>query len=103
MLFPTMIFGIFFLIVFLTAWSLERENGRRKVFLVLASWVFYGWWDWRFVGLLILSALFNWWVARSISKTQVKSSRHWLIALCVLVNLTVLGFFKYYNFFTDQL
>ena len=42
MLFPTMIFGLFFLFVFVTAWSLERENGRRKAFLLLASWVFYG-------------------------------------------------------------
>jgi len=103
MLFPTMIFGLFFLFVYATAWSLERENGRRKVFLVLASWVFYGWWDWRFVGLLILSAIFNWWVAASVARTNVKSTRHWLIALCVAVNLTVLGFFKYYGFFVDQL
>jgi D-alanyl-lipoteichoic acid acyltransferase DltB (MBOAT superfamily) len=103
MLFPTMIFGIFFLIVYFVAWSLERENARRKFFLVLASWVFYGWWDWRFVGLLIFSATFNWWIARTISRSSSRQKRLWLIALDVLVNLGVLGFFKYYDFFTDQL
>ena len=53
MLFPTLAFGVFFLIVYFTAWSLDRENGRRKLFLLLASWFFYAQWDWRFVGLLI--------------------------------------------------
>jgi alginate O-acetyltransferase complex protein AlgI len=103
MLFPTMIFGIFFLIVYVTAWSLERENARRKFFLVLASWVFYGWWDWRFVGLLIFSATFNWAIAQQISRTEGQGKRRALIAFDVVVNLTILGFFKYYGFFVDQL
>ena len=103
MLFPTMIFGLFFLFVFVTAWSLDRENGRRKAFLVLASWVFYGWWDWRFVGLLIFSATFNWGVAELIDRTSKVGHRKWLVALAVAVNLIVLGFFKYYGFFIDQL
>ena len=52
MLFPTLAFGVFFLFVYFTAWSLDRENGRRKLFLLLASWFFYAQWDWRFVALL---------------------------------------------------
>ena len=103
MLFPTMIFGLFFLFVFVTAWSLERENGRRKAFLLLASWVFYGWWDWRFVGLLIFSATFNWAVAEWIDRAHHRSARKWLVALAVVVDLGVLGVFKYYGFFIDQL
>ena len=103
MLFPTMIFGLFFLFVFITAWSLDRENGRRKAFLLLASWVFYGWWDWRFVGLLIFSATFNWAVAEWIDRSRRKSSRKALVALAVVVDLGVLGVFKYYGFFMDQL
>jgi D-alanyl-lipoteichoic acid acyltransferase DltB (MBOAT superfamily) len=103
MLFPTMAFAIFFLIVYFVAWSLERENFRRKVFLLGASWVFYGWWDWRFVGLLIFSALFNWFVADRLHQTRSTLKRKWLIALVVLVNLTILGFFKYYDFFLAQL
>jgi D-alanyl-lipoteichoic acid acyltransferase DltB (MBOAT superfamily) len=103
MLFPTMIFGIFFLVTFTVAWSLERENGRRKAFLVLASWVFYGWWDWRFVGLLIASATFNWWLAGRIARTENQRASVGLVGLGVAVNLTVLGFFKYFGFFIDQL
>ena len=103
MLFPTMVFGLFFLFVFATSWSLERENARRKFFLVLASWVFYGWWDWRFVSLLIFSATFNWAVAEWIDRSATQGRRKQLVALAVVVNLTVLGFFKYYGFFIDQL
>ena len=103
MLFPTMIFGLFFLFVFVTAWSLERENGRRKAFLLLASWVFYGWWDWRFVALLIFSATFNWAIAEAIDRSPRKSARKGLVALAVAVDLGVLGVFKYYGFFIDQL
>jgi D-alanyl-lipoteichoic acid acyltransferase DltB (MBOAT superfamily) len=103
MLFPTVVFGLFFLIVYLTAWSLDRENERRKLFLVAASWVFYAWWDWRFVGLVIASAVMNWAVARAIADSETRRKRLWLVALGVTVNLTVLGFFKYYGFFTEQL
>ena len=103
MLFPTMIFGLFFLFVFVTAWSLDRENGRRKAFLLLASWVFYGWWDWRFVALLIFSATFNWAVAEWIDRSSTQRRRKALVALAVVVDLGVLGVFKYYGFFIDQL
>jgi D-alanyl-lipoteichoic acid acyltransferase DltB (MBOAT superfamily) len=103
MLFPTMVFGLFFLIVYVTAWSLDRENRRRKLFLVAASWVFYAWWDWRFVGLLIASATFNWAVAGAIGRSGTRRSRLWLVGLGVAINLLILGVFKYYGFFTDQL
>ena len=103
MLFPTMIFAIFFLIVFAVAWSLERENGRRKVFLVFASWVFYGWWDWRFVGLLMVSATVNWALAELIARADTKRISAVVVGVGVALNLTVLGFFKYYGFFIDQL
>jgi D-alanyl-lipoteichoic acid acyltransferase DltB (MBOAT superfamily) len=102
MLFPTMIFGIFFLIVFFVSWSLDRENGRRKGFLLLASWVFYGWWDWRFVGLLIASAILNWLVAELIVRARTRRQSLWLVALGVTINLLILGFFKYFGFFVDQ-
>ena len=101
MLFPTLAFGIFFLFVYFTAWSLDRENGRRKLFLLLASWFFYAQWDWRFVALLIVSAILNWGVAALIARQTDKHSG-WLVGLGVAVNLLILGFFKYYGFFIDQ-
>ena len=101
MLFPTLAFGVFFLFVYFTAWSLDRENGRRKLFLLLASWFFYAQWDWRFVGLLILSAVLNWGVAALIARRPA-DRRKWLVGLGVAVNLLILGFFKYYGFFVEQ-
>ena len=102
MLFPTLAFGVFFLFVYFTSWSLDRENGRRKLFLLLASWFFYAQWDWRFVGLLILSATLNWGVAAAIARSDDQSRRKWLVGLGVAFNLLVLGFFKYYGFFIEQ-
>ena len=102
MLFPTLAFGIFFLFVYFTAWSLDRENGRRKIFLLLASWFFYAQWDWRFVGLLIASAILNWGVAALIASSDSPGRRKWLVARGVAINLTILGFFKYYGFFVEQ-
>ncbi len=104
MLFPTLAFGIFFLIVYFTAWSLDRENGRRKLFLLLASWFFYAQWDWRFVGLLIASAVLNWGVAALIARTRERGGGKtgWLVGLGVAANLLILGFFKYYGFFVEE-
>ena len=103
MLFPTLAFGVFFLIVYFTAWSLDRENGRRKLFLLLASWFFYAQWDWRFVALLIASAILNWGVAALIARTRERGGRTaWLVGLGVAANLLILGFFKYYGFFIEQ-
>ncbi|CAN5136992.1 MBOAT family protein [soil metagenome] len=108
MLFPTLAFGVFFLFVYFTSWSLDRENGKRKLFLLLASWFFYAQWDWRFVGLLIGSAIMNWGVAALIGRQPVAEDGRrlhagWLVGLGVAANLLVLGFFKYYGFFAVQM
>ena len=102
MLFPTLAFGVFFLFVYFTAWSLDRDNGRRKLFLLLASWFFYAQWDWRFVALLIASAILNWGVAALIARSDEAGRRKWLVGLGVAANLLILGFFKYYGFFVEQ-
>ncbi|MEQ7155857.1 MBOAT family O-acyltransferase [Brevundimonas aurifodinae] len=102
MLFPTLAFGVFFLFVYFTAWSLDRENGRRKLFLLLASWVFYAQWDWRFVGLLIASAVLNWGVAAVIARADQAGRRKLWVGLGVAANLLILGVFKYYGFFVEQ-
>ena len=99
MLFPTLAFAVFFLFVYLVSWSLDRENARRKLFLLLASWFFYAQWDWRFVGLLIASAVLNWGVAALIVRSDQPGRRKLWVGLGVAANLTILGFFKYYGFF----
>ena len=102
MLFPTLAFGVFFLFVYFTAWSLDRENERRKLFLLLASWVFYAQWDWRFVALLIASAVLNWGVAALIARSDEAGRKKLLVGLGVAANLLILGVFKYYGFFVEQ-
>jgi alginate O-acetyltransferase complex protein AlgI len=101
-LFPTLAFGVFFLFVHFTAWSLDRENGRRKLFLLLASWFFYAQWDWRFVALLIASAVLNWGVAALIARSDEAGRRKLFVGLGVAANLLILGVFKYYGFFVEQ-
>ncbi|MDB5692292.1 MAG: hypothetical protein JWO81_1355 [Alphaproteobacteria bacterium] len=104
MLFPTLTFGIFFLLLYAGAWLLRGSNEWRKILLLVASWIFYGWWDTRFVLLLIVSGLLNWGIARLILAADgaPRLRKAWL-GLGVAANLAILGFFKYYGFFMVQL
>lgn len=97
MLFPTLEFGLFFLGVFAVVWAV-RSNEWRKLLLLVASWFFYGAWDWRFVPLLIGSAVVNWAVAALIVASPVPRTRHALMVAGVAANLLLLGFFKYFGF-----
>jgi alginate O-acetyltransferase complex protein AlgI len=96
----------FFLLLLLPAYWLLPSNFLRKLLLVGGSFVFYGWWDWRFLGLLtfvILSVFFG---ARLVLTERRKGNRQRsLIYLwgCIGLELAVLGFFKYFNFFEDNL
>lgn len=105
MLFPTLSFGLFFLIVFAVVWAASGSNEWRKILLLIASWIFYGAWDWRFVALLIASAFLNWGSARAISlqPEEAQGRRKAILLVGVAANLLVLGFFKYYGFFVEQL
>ena len=102
MLFPTLTFGLFFLAVYAVAWSAGASNEWRKILLLLASWTFYGAWDWRFVALLIGSALLNWAAAQAIGRSAGARRRKALLILGVASNLSILIFFKYFDFFVEQ-
>ncbi|PZO04649.1 MAG: MBOAT family protein [Alphaproteobacteria bacterium] len=101
MLFPTLAFAVFFLIVYFATWALGGENRSRKIFLLLSSWFFYAQWDSRFVALLIVSAVLNWAIAAMIAR-RAPDRRKGLLVLGVTVNLLILGTFKYYGFFVEQ-
>jgi len=105
MLFPTLSFGLFFLVVFIVVWAASGSNEWRKILLLVASWIFYGAWDWRFVALLIGSALLNWGAAAAIwhQDEAATGRRKAIMILGVAGNLLVLGYFKYYGFFAEQL
>jgi alginate O-acetyltransferase complex protein AlgI len=103
MLFPTLTFGLFFLLIYSASWLLKGSNEWRKIVLLIASWIFYGWWDTRFVLLLIASGVLNWGTARLILAADGKPRlRKALLGLGVAANLVILGFFKYYGFFMVQ-
>jgi alginate O-acetyltransferase complex protein AlgI len=102
MLFPTITFAVFFLLVFIGNWLLMPRPRLWKPFMLLASLVFYGWWEWRFVLLLALSAVANQLFALGIQRAATPAGRKWLLAGAVVVNLGVLGWFKYYGFFVTS-
>src|SRR5450830_1630689 len=102
MLFPTITFAVFFLLVFMGNWLLMPRPRLWKPFILLASFVFYGWWEWRFVLLLALSAVANQLFATAIERAATAAARKWLLAAAVAVNLGVLGWFKYYGFFVTS-
>ena len=102
MLFPTITFAVFFLLVFVGNWLLMPRPRLWKPFILLASLVFYGWWEWRFVLLLAFSAVANQLFATAIERTAGAAARKWLLAAAVALNLGVLGWFKYYGFFVTS-
>ncbi len=103
MLFPTLSFGIFFLLVFAVAWELRAWPETRKAFLVAVSYGFYACWDWRFTALLATSSLINYAAGRLLAITVSDRGRRELVAVAIALNLGILAFFKYYGFFLESL
>ena len=92
---------IFFLILVVTVyWRLGRRN--QNIFLLAASYFFYGWWDYRFLLLMIGSTTIDFLIARAIERTSNTSTRRKLLVASLIVNFAILGFFKYFNFFVDS-
>jgi alginate O-acetyltransferase complex protein AlgI len=103
MLFNSIDFAIFLPIVFLVYWLLLKHNLRiQNLFLLITSYVFYGWWDWRFLFLLLFSSLVDYLVGLGLSGENKTHRRNTLLGISLVVNLGMLGFFKYYNFFLDS-
>jgi len=100
-IFTQPVFFAFFALTFGVHWALRGERAR-KVWLLLASYVFYGYWDYRFVGLIVLCTLFDYSVGLLLARTEDKRRRHALIAASLCMNLGLLGFFKYYGFFVSS-
>lgn len=104
MLFNSLLFLAFFAIVFGLVAVLRNHVNARNAFLLISGWVFYGAWDWRFLFLLVGTATLDYFIARAIDDTSHHRStrRRLLVGLSVTINLSVLGFFKYCNFFIDS-
>ncbi|MBK7865456.1 MAG: MBOAT family protein [Archangiaceae bacterium] len=98
LLFPTPEYAAFFLVAFLGAWALVPRPLAHKAFLLLASWAFYAWWDWRFVPLLAGVSIFATLVAEALQRITDARARRALLALAVAVLLSTLVGFKYLTF-----
>lgn len=103
MLFNSIDFAIFLPIVFAIYWYLVNGSLRlQNAFLVVASYVFYGWWDWRFLALLIFSTLIDYSIGRRLAEEADKTKRKALLWSSIVLNIGVLVFFKYADFFLEN-
>lgn len=103
MLFNSYEFLLFFPVVFLLYWFvLQRNLKAQNAFILLASYVFYGWWDWRFLGLIAFSSLVDYICGLKIGEAEDTFKRKVYLGISLGVNLGLLGFFKYFNFFIDS-
>ncbi len=103
MLFPTIDFAIFFGIVFLAHWLLNPYRKLWKTFMVIASYVFYAWWDWHYIFLLGASTVFAQAGAIAISRRRSKKDRRRLLVATLTLVLGLLVWFKYYGFLSLNL
>ena len=104
MLFNSFEFFVFLPLVLLIFWAIPNEKTRIKnSWLLLSSYVFYGWWDWRFLSLIFVSTVVDFMVGRLIYKKQaLRNNKKVLLWVSIAFNVGLLGFFKYYNFFIDS-
>jgi len=103
MLFNSIDFAIFLPIIFLLYWFATYKSLRtQNLLLLISSYIFYGWWDWRFLFLIAFSSCVDFVVGIGLSKTNIRKKRILLLLTSIIVNIGFLGFFKYYNFFLDN-
>jgi len=101
MIFTQPVFFLFFAVTFGVFWALRGERARR-VWLLVASYFFYGYWDYRFLALILGCTVFDYTVALWLPRVDAPAKRRLFIVASLCANLGVLGLFKYYNFFVDS-
>ncbi|MDA9551193.1 MBOAT family protein [Flavobacteriaceae bacterium] len=103
MLFNSLAFAFFLPIVFMLYWSFSKSKLKiQNLLLLAASYVFYGWWDWRFLSLIMVSTIVDYFVGLIISQSDIKLQRKVFLIISIVFNLGLLGFFKYFNFFISS-
>lgn len=103
MLFNSIDFAIFLPIVFILYWFVTNKSLKQQNFLiVVVSYIFYGWWDWRFLSLILFSTFVDYFIGLGLLNQNNQRKRKVLLLTSIIVNLGFLGFFKYYNFFLDN-
>lgn len=103
MLFNSLDFALFLPLIFLIYWFIANKNLKlQNLIIVGASYLFYGWWDWRFLSLIIFSTCLDYFVGVQLSSEKSKTSRKVYLWTSILANLGFLAFFKYHNFFLEN-
>ena len=114
MIFNSIQFAIFLPLVFAIYWMLRKNLRLQNLFVVVASYVFYGWWDWRFLLLIALTSFLSWGSGLLIVKKDIDehwcpiggnwcfSKKKFFLIANIVINLLILGVFKYFNFFVDS-
>ncbi len=103
MLFNTSTFFVFLILTFLFYWKAAQYSKKTsQLILLIASYIFYGWWDWRFLILIIVSSAADFLIGRSLFNKEKAKPRKLLLLTSLIINLGILFFFKYFNFFIDS-
>lgn len=100
MIFNSLPFFVFVAVFFPLYFMLKGKA--RLLWCLAGSYFFYGWWDWRFLSLIVTSTFLDYWIGMKLQDTEDQPSRKKLLWVSVFVNLGFLAFFKYFNFFTDS-
>lgn len=103
MFFNSVEFFVFLPIVYLTYWYATGRNIKiQNALLLVASYFFYGWWDWRFLLLIAFSSTVDFIIGKLLSTRDDDNTRKTLLAISIFINIGLLGLFKYYNFFLEN-
>ena len=103
MLFNSLEYFLFLPTVFILHWFIFNKKPKlQNVLIFVASYIFYGWWDWRFLSLIFLSTVVDYFVGLKIYYSQDDKVRKSYLWVSILFNIGLLGFFKYFNFFIDS-
>lgn len=106
MLFNSIEFAIFLVVVFMLYWYVFNKGVKtRNLFIIAVSYIFYGWWDWRFLLLIAMTSLFSYASGLAIGRFQEQGNKkgaRWACGLNIGINLGILCLFKYYNFFMRE-
>ena len=104
MVFNSLTFFVFFVIFFNAYWFLNKYTGvkLRNLFTLVASYFFYGWWDYRFLALIFISSVSDYILGLKIYNSNEHKLKKIFLVTSIIINLGILGFFKYYNFFIDS-
>lgn len=99
--FASLEFAIFMIVVYLPYWVMNHRQ--QNYFLLVASYVFYAAWDWRFLSLILISTVINYWVGIALQTTQDVKKRRFYLIIALITSLGILAVFKYFGFFVDSM